>query len=74
MSKSSKTPGNRSPYQELNVTPIEEYGPCHECGFPKSKILYGWHGVYYDLMCPRGHVWTYHFPRTDSIQLQKEPI
>ena len=40
---------------------IDRFGDCPECGANKSKIVWGWHGVYYDMECPNGHVWTYGF-------------
>lgn len=42
--------------------PTSRYGPCPECGDESSLIVWGWHGIYYDLQCKNGHDWTYTFP------------
>lgn len=48
---------------ENQNAPIDKFGPCPKCGATLSKIVWGWHGVYYDVVCSDGHLWTYQFPR-----------
>ncbi len=49
-------------YAENNNKPTNTFGPCPKCHAPESKITWGWAGVYYDMVCPNDHLWTYKFP------------
>lgn len=51
-------------YKEILSTPTENFGSCPKCGSKESKIIWGWDGSYYDLICSGGHQWTYDFKRT----------
>ena len=44
------------------LVPIKLFGKCPKCD-GSSKIVWGWHGVYYDLICKNGHLWTFNFKR-----------
>ena len=50
-------------YESLGVNPTEEFGKCPHCDEELSKIVWGWCGVYYDLICKNGHSWKYEFPK-----------
>lgn len=52
-----KAHGSR--YDSLDVESLSLL--CPKCGAEKSKILWGWPGVYYDMVCSNGHDWTYEF-------------
>jgi len=53
---------NRNIYSETTNPPTNAYGNCPQCKSPHNKIIWGWHGVYYDLVCENNHVWKYNFP------------
>ena len=46
----------------------EKFGKCPKCKAPKSQIIWGWDGVYYDLKCTNQppHYWTYTFKRKQT--------
>ena len=52
-------------YSEITFKPVptEIMGRCPKCKCDNSKIVWGWHGVYYDLVCENGHSWTYNFKK-----------
>jgi len=55
-----------SAYDDIKSKPTDRFGACKECKSEKSKIIWGWPGVYYDMLCPNGHLWTYNFPKGNS--------
>jgi len=50
-------------YSENSNAPTDAYGNCPICKSPNNKISWGWHGVYYDLVCENNHIWEYKFPQ-----------
>ena len=50
---------------DFNPVPINIFGKCPQCKCKHSKIQWGWHGVYYDMICKNGHSWTYKFNETE---------
>lgn len=50
-------------YERISNKPVsaELYGKCPKCHTDRSKIMWGWHGIYYDMVCENGHDWTYYF-------------
>lgn len=55
--------GGVAPVAEHRNKPTDQFGECPKCGVEESRIMWGWHGVYYDLVCVNGHEWTYKFPK-----------
>jgi len=52
--------------------PTDQFGPCPFCSVEQSRIIWGWHGVYYDMVCMDGHTWTYYFPKMSEEELGKQ--
>ncbi len=52
-------------YEEIQFKPVPAliYGKCPMCSCENSKIVFGWHGSYYDMICENGHQWKYTFPK-----------
>ena len=48
-------------WNEINIDPTALYGKCPFCSACISKIVWGWAEVYYDMLCPNGHIWTFYF-------------
>lgn len=57
--------GNR--YNSLDAEPTSYLGSCPECGAKESKIVWGWDGSYYDMICSNGHDWTYTFKTASDV-------
>lgn len=51
---------------QVEPMPIEKVGKCPKCGSDKSKICWGWAGVYYDLVCENGHLRKINYAKTDK--------
>ena len=45
----------------INNKPTDIFGICSKCQSGNIKIVYGWHGVYYDLICKNNHNLHYSF-------------
>ena len=52
--------------------PPGTFGNCPICQTKELKIIWGWQGVYYDLLCKNGHDFTYNFP-TAAQATKKAP-
>ncbi len=48
-------------YHDNKNKSTSEFGNCPDCYSPNNKIQWGWHGVYYDMICENGHQWKYNF-------------
>lgn len=50
-------------YDKITDAPVptEIVGYCPKCKTDNSKIIWGWDGIYYDLICSNGHFWTCKF-------------
>jgi len=59
-----------NPYSEIDSkpVPVEKFGKYPICNSPNSKIVWGWEEVYYDLICEKGHFWTYKFKKRGKIK------
>ena len=52
------------PFKEL---PIKKFGICPVCQSSHSKIMWGWAGVYYELICEKGHQRKYNDNRREEF-------
>lgn len=55
--KATKKGSNITHYHKLKVGTVPDM-ECPICE-GKSKITWGWTGVYYDMVCENGHDWKY---------------
>lgn len=55
---------------KFDATP---FGACPRCG-SDSKILWGWAGEYYDMMCKSGHNWTYDFKKETKTAFNEKSL
>lgn len=65
--------GKRYDENRNKPLPVELCGPCPECGSEENKIQWGFHGVYYDLVCLNEHLWTYNFPNVIDQKPWEKP-
>ena len=50
-------------YKSVDKDPMDKFGKCPECGAEFSKIVWGWTGLYHDLICENDHMWKYYYPK-----------
>ena len=61
-------------FESISNKATDIFGKCPLCDAPESKIVWGWDGVYYDMLCPNDHTWSYTFPSNKAVKpTTKEP-